>query len=119
MPGTLPRGPLGGQTDLVEIVHYDLRHAQLAGAERRMPKGIQHAANVPHVEPFAHDHHAAAGAPQLVVDLVRQLLERAGALREVNLQRHLAGRISKSCGGRNETDLPPHGLEHQHRIGRR
>ena len=83
-----------------------------------MSEGILHAANVAHVESLAHDDQAPARAAQLVVDLVGHLCESTGALRQVDLQGHFARRIGQAGGRGNEADLPPHGLHHQHRIGR-
>ena len=111
-------GPLGGQPRFVQVVHHDLRNGQLAGTERRVAERVFHLAQIADVEPLAEHHQAPAGPTQLVVDLVGQLLERAGALGQVNLQRHLSPGIGQPGRGRNETDLAAHRLQHQHRIGR-
>ena len=120
MPGTLPRAaPLHGQPDLVEIVHHDLGDGRAWLEPNEVwPKASLHVAQVAHVEPFADDHHAPARAAQLVVHLVGQLGQRAGAFGQVDLQRHLALGIGQPGGRRNEADLAAHRLHHQHRIGR-
>ncbi len=56
--------------------------------------------------------------PQLVVHLVGHLLQRAGPLGQVDLQRHFPLRIGQPGRRRDEPDLPAHGLHHQHRVGR-
>src|SRR5207237_7602633 len=108
-----------GQTNLVDVVDDELGHRHLAGAEFDVAERIFHFADLADGKTFADDYDAPAIAAKLVVHIVGELLQRAGAFRQVNLQRHLAARIGQAGGGGDEADLAAHGLHHQHRVGGR
>ena len=106
------------QAPAVQIVHHGLPHRALAGGEADVAEGVAALADVAHREPLAHHHDHAARARQLVVHPVCHVRQGQAGLGQVDLQRHLAVGVAQTGGGGDEADLAPHGLEHQHGVGR-
>ena len=102
MPEHVAAGrPLGRQPDAIQMIDDHLRHGRLAGAELHVAERILHFADLADVESFAHHDDRPAVRAQLIVHLVGQLLERAGALGQIDLTAASArsGSASRAAAG--------------------
>ena len=94
--------PFGRQADLVQIIDDDLRDGHLAGAEHRRGRtNLSLRPSSPTSNPSLTTTRQRPRFLQLIVHLVGQLLERAGAFGQIDLQRHLAAR-DRPAGPRPE-----------------
>ena len=73
---------------------------------------------IAHIESLADHHDATAVGLELSQHVRAELLEGQFGLGQVDLQRHSALGVGQTCRGRDEADLPAHGLDDKYGVGR-